>query len=415
MNAEALEVRLGDVRVGTLIRQQRYHCSFQLDPDYLALAHRPILGQEFEDRNPHRARISEDSVPTWFSHLLPEQGGFLRDVVARQMGGEQLDDFNLLRQMGRDLPGAVRVLPMGWAEHDLEGAEPEHAPVAANRRDGAISFALAGIQAKWSMSRDKDRGLVLQGARGESAWLVKTPDAVYPHACENEFATMRWAEACGITTPPIDLIDTADLHGLPANVPIHAGRAFAIERFDRTQHGRVHQEDFAQVLGRPVQGKYEGTSYEVLAALVLRLCGEEDFDEFLLRLVFCVACGNADAHLKNWSLRYGDGIQARLSPAYDLLSIVAYADALGRQELALPLNGSRAFAAVSARSWRKVARLAEMDEADLVRRVGSAASTVRDTWHRIRDEFVREAGLGSDFTKAVEQHMARVPLLNSSS
>lgn len=412
MNADALEVLLRDVRVGTLIRQQRYRSSFQLDPDYLALPNRPILGQEFEDRNPHRARISEDSVPTWFSHLLPEQGGFLRDVVTRQMGGEQLDDFDLLRQMGRDLPGAVRVLPMGWAEHDLETAEPERTPATADRRDGTISFALAGIQAKWSMSRDKDRGLVLQGARGESAWLVKTPDAVYPRACENEYATMRWAEACGIATPPIDLVDTADLHGLPANVPIHAGRAFAVERFDRTQQGRVHQEDFAQVLGRPVQGKYDGTSYELLAALVLRLCGEEDFDEFLLRLVFCVACGNADAHLKNWSLRYADGIQARLSPAYDLLSIVAYADALGRQELALPLNGSKSFAAVSARSWRKLARMVTMDEAEIVEKVRRAAVAVRDRWPSVRDQLAPSIGLDTTFGESVERHMARIPLMN---
>lgn len=42
------------------------------------------------------------------------------------------------------------------------------------------------------------------------------------------------------------------------------------------------------------------------------------------RLAFLVLIGNGDAHLKNWSLIYPDGISARRSPAYDRVATVTY-------------------------------------------------------------------------------------------
>jgi len=37
-----------------------------------------------------------------------------------------------------------------------------------------------------------------------------------------------------------------------------------------------------------------------------------------------VLMGNGDAHIKNWSLIYDNPLRPRLSPAYDLVSTVAY-------------------------------------------------------------------------------------------
>jgi len=48
------------------------------------------------------------------------------------------------------------------------------------------------------------------------------------------------------------------------------------------------------------------------------VAGEEDFDEVIRRTAFNILIGNGDAHLKNWSLTYADGVHARLPPAYDL-------------------------------------------------------------------------------------------------
>jgi hypothetical protein len=46
--------------------------------------------------------------------------------------------------------------------------------------------------------------------------------------------------------------------------------------------------------------------------------------EFVRRIVFSAAIGNADMHLKNWTLLYPDGRTPELSPAYDFVSTVAY-------------------------------------------------------------------------------------------
>ena len=49
---------------------------------------------------------------------------------------------------------------------------------------------------------------------------------------------------------------------------------------------------------------------------------EESIADFVRRLVYCTLIGNADRHLKNWSLIYYDRRTASLSPAYDLLSTI---------------------------------------------------------------------------------------------
>jgi serine/threonine-protein kinase HipA len=51
-----------------------------------------------------------------------------------------------------------------------------------------------------------------------------------------------------------------------------------------------------------------------------------DVEEFISRLVFNVLIGNADMHLKNWSLIYPDRRRAALAPACDCVSTIAYID-----------------------------------------------------------------------------------------
>jgi hypothetical protein len=51
-----------------------------------------------------------------------------------------------------------------------------------------------------------------------------------------------------------------------------------------------------------------------IARIVHAVAGEGDFDEVIWRTAFNILIGNGDAHLKNWSLTYPDGIHVRLSP-----------------------------------------------------------------------------------------------------
>jgi serine/threonine-protein kinase HipA len=85
-------------------------------------------------------------------------------------------------------------------------------------------------------------------------------------------------------------------------------------------------EDFNQVYGQFPDDKYKHFSYANIAGDLARIVGLEAVQEFVRRIVFSAAIGNADMHLKNWTLLYPDGRTPKLSPAYDLVSTISYID-----------------------------------------------------------------------------------------
>jgi serine/threonine-protein kinase HipA len=104
-----------------------------------------------------------------------------------------------------------------------------------------------------------------------------------------------------------------------------------VRRFDREGDRRIHQEDFAQVFDIPPEQRYAAevielgwSHYGSIGAVICALCGEDDFRRYMRRLAFMVLSGNADAHIKNWSLLYPDGVRPRLAPVYDVVSTVVY-------------------------------------------------------------------------------------------
>jgi len=86
----------------------------------------------------------------------------------------------------------------------------------------------------------------------------------------------------------------------------------------------VSPQDFAQVFGVYPREKYRKASYRNIAEVLAFETSGEDIAEFIRRLVFNTLIGNADMHLKNWSLIYRDRRNAALAPAYDLVSTIAY-------------------------------------------------------------------------------------------
>jgi serine/threonine-protein kinase HipA len=72
--------------------------------------------------------------------------------------------------------------------------------------------------------------------------------------------------------------------------------------------------------------KYETASYRSIARVLAIETGNPGVEEFIRRLVFNTLIGNADMHLKNWSLIYRNRRTASLAPAYDFVSTVVYID-----------------------------------------------------------------------------------------
>ena len=97
---------------------------------------------------------------------------------------------------------------------------------------------------------------------------------------------------------------------------------------------RIHAEDFNQIYGQYPEKKYEEHGYTGMAKDIWALLGEKGLSEFIRRVIFNAAIGNADMHVKNWSLLYRDGRTPALAPGYDYVSTMRY---LPERGLGLPL------------------------------------------------------------------------------
>lgn len=398
----ALRVSLGDVPVGVLTLNANQGCEFRLLESYKNAYPRPILGQVFMD-DLGKGHSSRSRTPPWFSNLLPE--GQLRQLIADQAGVSSAREFFLLYHLREDLPGAVRIV----AEEQAMLAEAsesigEQRPSLAAPEDDAWHFSLAGVQLKFS-ARQGERGLTVPVSGLGGDWIIKLPDARYPKVPENEFATMQWARSSLIDVPEFRLVDVADVTGLPpALQSFSEKKAFAIRRFDRLQQGhRVHMEDFAQILNLYPEEKYKKYNYETLASVIMGLTGSAGLDEFVRRLIFVIASGNGDAHHKNWSLVYPDGVNAALSPAYDLVSTIQY---MRDDQLALNLAGSKRWQDVDMNVFRRMARKIGEREALMVSRVEASVEAVLDAWHTSSCVF----GYDAAAIACIEDHLSTVPL-----
>jgi serine/threonine-protein kinase HipA len=402
-----LVVTIGGVRAG-LLRSSNEGSSFELDDEYLERADRPILGQVFED-DPRGRRWTRQGVPSWFANLLPE--GPLRRLIAERAGVDQSRSLFLLCLLGEDLPGAVTVHPQTPA--GAAGA-PVEAPSTTVLQPGAqapLLFSLAGVQLKFSAVVE-GRGLTIPARGAGGDWIVKLPDERFTGVPENEYLMMSLAGAAGIEVPEIRLLEVREIGGLPPEVAGIAGRALAVRRFDRPADGaRVHIEDFAQVLGLAPHEKYRATSYDRLARVVDELCGPDDVDELLRRLVFAVAIGNSDAHAKNWSLIYPNGRTARLAPAYDLVAVSLYEriEPRLRPRLALRLADATHAEEVEEATFRRLAQRAKLDEERTIEVVRGQVHAIKAAWAELREP--TDTPLDPQLRDVLDERFEGLPLL----
>ncbi|HEX8107283.1 MAG TPA: HipA domain-containing protein [Kofleriaceae bacterium] len=408
MSGRAAEVLLDEVEVGELVEDDHGYIEFRISERYRAMTRRPVVGQWFEDHR-HGVQRGErpGDLPSFFANMIPE--GDLRVRIGSRLGVASDDDFAFLCAVGADLPGAIVV-------HAQGGERPDYTPppYEDDANDAGWRFSLAGVQLKFSMKRDGNR-LTIPGRDDRGNWIVKFAFDSYPELCANEWVTMQWAQRAGFDVPEIELRALRDLEGvLPEADP--ATPVFVVRRFDRVsgsdsresaraKRTRVHQEDFQQVVGRQPSKKYDDITYEGVALLAARIVGEDAYDEVLRRLVFVVASGNNDAHMKNWSILYPDGIEAQLSPLYDQV-FTAQWPAFSVQ-MALKLGGTKEFAAVTLARFRELARRLGQSPEVAEAIVTEATEQIVAAWTEIReDPTVTDA-----YRAALRRHWQKVPLL----
>ncbi len=342
----AMSVSIGDIEIGVLEHFDDETECFTFNEQYLSatLENRPVLGQLFEDRLPNS--IAVGGPMGWFAHLLPQ--GAMRHWRSKLYGIDDDDSFSLLSHLGDNLPGAVVLRPTeALSRGSRSTAKSAHMIAAVD--DERFRFSLAGAQ--WKMSaRSSSRGLTTNANASGIEYIAKFHSHEFPNLPECEFATMTWARAAGVNTPEFELRNISDFDEVPNAMPTGNGRVYVCRRFDRVDNGRIHMEDFGQILDRPPGNEQYRGSYEQIAR-VLRWIAPGSIEDLLTLFVFNLVSGNGDAHLKNFSILYTDGRTASLAPAYDLVSTIVYYTT-GGERLALKLGGNDLFSKISLEQFR---------------------------------------------------------------
>jgi serine/threonine-protein kinase HipA len=193
---------------------------------------------------------------------------------------------------------------------------------------------LTGVQAKLSLDisrgkSDEPNRFTIVGLWGR--YILKPQTDAYRALPELEDLTMHLAEAVKISVVPHSLIRFED-----------GEMAYITRRIDRPKDGtKVAMEDMCQLTERLTEYKYRG-SYEQIAKAINKFSSAPKLDlvNFWELVTFSWITGNADMHLKNFSLYRLPSGDYTLTPAYDLLStsLVMPEDS---EEMALTLNGKK--------------------------------------------------------------------------
>ena len=400
-NLNALAVHLHGRQIGIVNRLAGDRQLFAFEQDYIDDPQRPTLSLSFKSADGGlvtTVRHVMRRVPPFFSNLLPE--GHLRTYLARLADVNPEREFFLLAALGADLPGALVVTPLeGVGQKAETHGAPDGGDQGRQPGEAVLRFSLAGVQLKFSAVMEATGGLTIPAGGMGGSWIVKLPSNRFPAVPENEFVMLELARRVGISVPANRLVDIANIRGLPEEARTTGGQALAVQRFDRLPGGGpVHMEDFAQVFGLYPDDKYHHRSYANIASVLWAEIGEDATNEFVRRLVFSVLMGNADMHLKNWSLLYPDRRTPVLSPAYDLVATLPY---IPGDSLALTFGGSRSLAEITRDQMRRFADTARIPASPLWQIAVETAERTAAAWSKLENRDLLPADMRTSIEKQI--------------
>ena len=378
---ESLDVYLNDRKVGRL-DDENGSLSFAYDEGYLTDGVREPLSHALPLRREPYSHVSVEPV---LSNLLPD------DIIRTRLGEilqiPRENTFAFLKAIGGDCAGAVAFFPAGrtpavvTAGEFRELSNDEAGAVLDNLEKRPLDIGEEGLRISGAGAQDKliaciRDGRVLLPLNGTpSTHIIKTEIRNYPGSVENEWYSMSLAAACGLSVAESGI------------AVIGGKRRFVSTRYDRMPvDGRVkrlHQEDFCQMLGIDPKRKYEtlGGPGIVASFRLLRELSVSAADtlEFIDRLIFNFLVGNGDAHGKNFSVLYKDGV-ATLAPMYDVMSTAVYPE-VGRR-MAMKIDDEYAF------KWITIGKFVRM-----VEKIGVSEKMMRREIAKISRRIGKEASL----------------------
>lgn len=405
-----LDVYLHKQLVGVISKLNGERLIFTFDDGYIENKNRPVLSQSYLDGQGQltaQQKITQTKLSTYFSNLLPE--GYFREYIASKYNIHPEREFLLAQLLGEDLPGAVVIKPSQFESTRLDmDSKLEALESQIQEDDFQYHFSLAGVQLKFSALYSRKDGLRVPAYGVGGDWIIKLPSERFDQVPENEFTMMQLAKKIGMEVPDIKLIENSEIKNLPEQfyAKNKHEKIFAIRRFDRSEKNiRIHTEDFAQVYGVYPARKYERVSYNNIANLVYRLIGSDALGEFVRRLVFNLFIGNADMHLKNWSLLYKNPIQPVLAPAYDFVSTIVY---LPDDKMALSLSGEKNMQKISLEHFEKMADKANLPKTMVKKVVKDTVEKIQQAW----PEFKKNSVLTNSVINQIDAHQKQLILFS---
>lgn len=257
----------------------------------------------------------------WFSELLPE--GDQLEFMMAQSGLGPRETLRFLARYGRDVAGALQIWdlddptepktpqlrPLDDSEVRQLLEDPISAPLANQGPLGKSS--LGGVQPKIVLVKGADGWA--QALGGYPSTHILKPQLYGPLSSvifDEEYGA-RIAHQLGLTNFRTSIEDFAGLATL------------VIERYDRENGERIHQEDFSQILGAQGNEKYQEVggvvSYARMARTLRDTAPRSSMRTLARMTMLAVAIGNLDMHTKNVALLHSADGSILLAPAYDIV------------------------------------------------------------------------------------------------
>lgn len=261
----------------------------------------------------------------FFVELLPE--GSNLEWLLRGTGIAESDPLAILSRFGRDVAGAVEIwnptdpgeprIPSYEPISDAAIAEMLANPPAARLGNDVLRGAtsLAGVQSKIVLAHTSDGwAQAIDGYPTTHILKPRSTDDRFRHVIDAEAYGCKLAHHIGLIDYHTSIERFGDFDAL------------VIERFDRDRSvigGRIHQEDFNQVLGLTGNQKYQtypgGATLKQVAKALDENGMKSSLTQLARQLTFAAALGVLDMHAKNLGILHLPDGSARLAPAYDLL------------------------------------------------------------------------------------------------
>ena len=405
-HVSTLNVLLYGEPIATITNVGNDRTLFAFMDSYINDESRPVLGLGFKDSLGGLLtsfKPTQNKLTPFFSNLLPEET--MRNYLAERAGVNPAREFFLLWVLGQDLAGAITVEPA-----DGEALPPNvHQGIEDKTKiDAPMRFSLAGVQLKFSAVQQANGGLTIPATGKGGSWIVKLPSSRFDAVPENEYSMMELARLLGMDVPETQLLSINQIANIPDGIgkfgdAFKNAQAFVIKRFDRAGDQAVHIEDFAQVFGVYPQDKYKKASMRNIAQVIGIEGQDEDIAEFTRRLVFNTLIGNADMHLKNWSVIYKDKRTASIAPAYDFVSTIPY---IPDDSASLKVSRSKKFSDFTLDELSHLAAKAMLPEKLVLDTAKQTVACFHEVWAKEKAHLP----LTKSVIEAIEMHLRSIPL-----